>query len=178
MPEIPYGYCHCGCGGKTNISGKNNKQRGYKKGDHYRFIGRHHIGGATHASWNGGKTIDPKGGHPMTLAVNHPRSHSNGYVYDHVLRAEKTLSKPLPESAVIHHHTPDEIIICQDQSYHMLIERRTRAYNACGHANWRWCCLCKKWDAPEKLYIPPRKGSAYHPSCHAKAELKRRNQDG
>lgn len=31
--EIPYGYCHCGCGQKTNLARQNLKQWGYIKGE-------------------------------------------------------------------------------------------------------------------------------------------------
>lgn len=30
--EIPYGYCHCGCGQKTRISDKNITRLGWVKG--------------------------------------------------------------------------------------------------------------------------------------------------
>lgn len=39
--EIPYGYCHCGCGQKTNISPKNHTKRGYVKGEPFPFIAGH-----------------------------------------------------------------------------------------------------------------------------------------
>ena len=39
--EIPYGYCHCGCGGKTTISKVNNKDYGYVKGEPLRWIQNH-----------------------------------------------------------------------------------------------------------------------------------------
>ncbi len=39
--EIPYGYCHCGCGQKTRISAKNHTKKGYVKGEPYPFIVGH-----------------------------------------------------------------------------------------------------------------------------------------
>ena len=39
--EIPYGYCHCGCGQKTSISTFNDSRNGYKKGEPKKFIRFH-----------------------------------------------------------------------------------------------------------------------------------------
>jgi|SRR5579863_2301994 len=39
--EIPYGYCHCGCGGKTSIINKTCKKAGEIKGEPYRFLHNH-----------------------------------------------------------------------------------------------------------------------------------------
>lgn len=41
LSEIPYGYCHCGCGQKTSIAKWNDKQRGYVKGQPLRYIQHH-----------------------------------------------------------------------------------------------------------------------------------------
>lgn len=42
MTEIPYGYCHCGCGGKTTIAHRDDAWNGRVKGQPMRFILRHH----------------------------------------------------------------------------------------------------------------------------------------
>lgn len=39
---IPYGFCHCGCGQKTNIATKNQTNRGSIKGQPCRFLPYHH----------------------------------------------------------------------------------------------------------------------------------------
>lgn len=41
MDEIPYGYCHCGCGLKTDLSKENRPNRGYFKGKPLLFL-KHH----------------------------------------------------------------------------------------------------------------------------------------
>ena len=38
---IPYGYCHCGCGEKTNIISRNHTYKNYKKGEPYLYIMGH-----------------------------------------------------------------------------------------------------------------------------------------
>lgn len=39
--EVPYGLCHCGCGGVVNISPKNNTKRGFIKGEYFKHIKNH-----------------------------------------------------------------------------------------------------------------------------------------
>lgn len=39
--SIPYGYCHCGCGQKTNVATKDSKINGYVKGKPMRFLRGH-----------------------------------------------------------------------------------------------------------------------------------------
>lgn len=39
--EIPYGYCHCGCGQKTKIAERNHTKLGYVKGQPIRFCKGH-----------------------------------------------------------------------------------------------------------------------------------------
>lgn len=41
--EIPYGYCHCGCGQKTKISKENNRKYGWVLGEPFKFV-LHHRG--------------------------------------------------------------------------------------------------------------------------------------
>jgi HNH endonuclease/MarR family len=41
MTEIPYGYCQCGCGQKTNLSAKSHPKRGYEIGKPNRFLPGH-----------------------------------------------------------------------------------------------------------------------------------------
>src|SRR5690242_3612688 len=42
MNEIPYGYCHCGCGEKTSIATRNDKHTNRIKGEPMRFLVNHH----------------------------------------------------------------------------------------------------------------------------------------
>ena len=67
--------------------------------------------------------------------------------------AERVLGKPLPVGCQIHHHTDTQFVICENQTYHALLHMRTRALKACGHASWRKCSFCKRYDKPENLFI-------------------------
>lgn len=39
--DIPYGYCHCGCGEKTAIAPHTDRWAGHVRGEPYRFLPRH-----------------------------------------------------------------------------------------------------------------------------------------
>lgn len=41
MTEIPYGYCHCGCGQKTKLATRTYQSRGWVKGEPRRFLQGH-----------------------------------------------------------------------------------------------------------------------------------------
>lgn len=181
MSEIPYGYCHCGCGGKTNLSPDTNKKRDYIKGNPFNFIKGHTGRGKNNPNWNGGVTV--RHGYKMIFKPEHPKAMNKRYVLEHVYLAEKALGKPLPIGAEVHHHTPTQLVICQDHAYHFLIEKRTRAYRACGHASWLKCPICKRWDTPEKLYTyyPCKRHtslSGYHRSCKSTRDANRRKTAG
>lgn len=55
-------------------------------------------------------------------------------MYEHIFLAEKALGKPLPKGAIVHHmnenpadnYTPFNLIVCPDQSYHLLLHRRAK----------------------------------------------------
>lgn len=79
-------------------------------------------------------------------------------VGEHVLMCERILGRPLPPGAEVHHvngkpadNRNENFVICPNHEYHFLLHQRTRAYEACGHANWRTCCYCKKWDDPANM---------------------------
>jgi hypothetical protein len=105
----------------------------------------------------------------------------DGYVIaaklEHVAIAELALGRALPRGAVVHHvdhnranNISMNLVICPSQSYHRLIHMREAALVACGHADWRMCKRCKKWDAIANLKY--EKGEChYHAACAAKHQL-------
>lgn len=93
-------------------------------------------------------------------------------VLRHVLIAERALGKPLPAGAHVHHvdgdrsnDRNDNLVICPDAAYHQLLHRRQRALDACGHADWRKCHICKQYDAPENLRFYEPSGLVRHMAC-------------
>ena len=99
----------------------------------------------------------------------------------HQWMAEKALGKPLPQDAEVHHVDFDRahninrnLVVCPNAAYHDLIEQRTRALLACGHADWRKCRFCKQYDDPASLYIS--KSNVHHRSCIAEYYRSHRTQ--
>lgn len=41
--NVPYGYCHCGCGGKTSVARRTRADGSAVKGRHVRYIKHHHV---------------------------------------------------------------------------------------------------------------------------------------
>jgi hypothetical protein len=59
--------------------------------------------------------------------------------------AERALGKPLPPNACVHHHSDDQLVICQDNSYHRELHRRLRVLRAGGNPNLdAWCSKCQQ----------------------------------
>src|SRR5512139_3554693 len=75
--EVPHGYCHCGCGKKTNINRQTRSHRGISRGDPSRFLHGHWARGhpfegrKTRDAWT---TIVNHRGYAETWSPDHPRS--------------------------------------------------------------------------------------------------------
>ena len=100
----------------------------------------------------------------------HPRANKDNHVFEHIVIAEGVLGKPLPQKAVIHHfdgnpanNTSSNIVICENQAYHLFLHQRTRAFKACGNASWIRCGYCQGYSAPEDMYIST--GYGRHKEC-------------
>jgi len=142
--------CECGCGGAAPIARMNDTSRGYVKGEPHRFIqghgGRKPLGEGVHTKINGKQKRVAR------------------------VIAEKALGKPLPDYAAVHHVNGDPVdqrnenlVVCEGHSYHWLLHKRMRAYEACGYAHYLKCAFCKEWDDPVNLYV--KGSSAQHRTC-------------
>lgn len=156
--------CRCGCGNETA------PRRKYFA-DHY--------SGSNHPLWKGGMSLTKKG----YRIYRHSRFAKG--VFEHVMIAEKALGRSLPKGVEVHHvnenradNTPGNLVLCQDHAYHMLLQRRTRALNACGNADWLKCKICKQYDDPKNLRQyndgSPNRVRAMHRACVAKQSAKRK----
>lgn len=98
---------------------------------------------------------------------------------EHRTLVEQRIGMKLPATAVVHHVNPDDkltnqgpFVVCQDNGYHNLLERRGRALRECGHVDWRQCYRCGKWDDPRNLIVSlrrkPRRGDNVGDVVHAK----------
>ena len=147
-----------------------------------------------------------KNGEPPEEALRPPKQNDTGFYeehrggklylrktsqddrrYHHQIVAEEVLGKALPEDAVVHHvdgnglnNENKNLVICQNQRYHLFLHSRKAAYYACGNANWKKCKFCKTWDDPtsDDLYIEPNVNSAHHRSCRREHNKTTNNQPG
>lgn len=162
---IRKGFCLCGCGGKTR--------------DRNKFLYGHNFIGKNNPVWKGGrfKTYSKTGKYIYIYKIREGKVNSR--VLEHIEIAEKVLGKPLPKNAVVHHINGDgtdnrntNLVICENGQYHSTLHRKLRALKACGHANWRRCCYCHKYDDPKNLWIDKRITRALHKECAANYRMK------
>jgi hypothetical protein len=76
------------------------------------------------------------------------------------IKIEKLIGRLLKATEEVHHHTDGTLVACESKTYHHLLHQRTRALEACGHANWRKCQYCRKWDDPKNMTVTNH--HAYH----------------
>jgi len=109
-------------------------------------------------NWHGGRII--KRGYVLLLIPGHPRSNTCGYVPEHVLVAERAIGKRLSRAHPIHHVDEDRtsnansnLVICQSNSYHMLLHARMRILAAGGHPSKdKICGTCKRLLSRDLFY--------------------------
>uniref|UniRef100_A0A6M3K4Y2 Putative homing endonuclease n=1 Tax=viral metagenome TaxID=1070528 RepID=A0A6M3K4Y2_9ZZZZ len=139
--------------------------------------------GEKHPKWKGGKTIS--NGYLKVMNPDHPSADKIGYVFQHTLIVEEALGGFLAKGSEVHHvdqnplnNEKPNLVLCDGHSYHVLLHRRTTALKDCGHADWRKCWICKKYDNPGNLRIYQARGlwpcTPYHAGCDREYKRKLR----
>jgi hypothetical protein len=102
-PMNPSGLCECGCGQLTPLAKKDSTERGYRRGQHLRFVPGHHVAsGSANHRWRGGRWIH-KTGYVFVAAADHPTANRDGYVLEHRYVMEKHLGRILAKNEHVHH---------------------------------------------------------------------------
>lgn len=115
-------------------------------------------------------------GYVSVQMLGHPRA-TEGYVLEHILVAERAIGHHLQPPVVIHHvnelvtdNNPTNLVICEDQAYHMLLHVRARVLRAGGDPrSQRICGGCKELGPQEEI---GRRGHCRE--CHNAANRKYR----
>jgi hypothetical protein len=128
-----------------------------------------------HGNWRGGRTTSGNG-YVYVEAFDHPRADSRGRMYEHIIMIEAAIGRLLPQKACVHHvneikndNRNDNLVVCENQAYHLLLHARTRAYYATGNAHSIKCAYCRKWmlpDNPERRSFS-KVGLGWHYSCRS-----------
>ena len=158
--------CKCDCGNIVDVVGCN------LGNGHTRSCGcLNHKSGVESHSWKGGITNSGFYKRVLKQQPDHPKA-NKGYVLQYVLIVEKILGRYLRDKEIVHHvdgnPTNDKnsnLVVCENQKYHIFLHMRTRALKACGHANWIKCTYCKKYDNPDNMYIRKDRPEGWHQEC-------------
>lgn len=163
--------CLCGCGITTTPG------RSYRQGHWVRTPQGVKTNSETHLK---GVSVDHGDGYRTINA-----GIQKGHKLEHRIVAENMIGRMLLDTEIVHHkdenrgnNDPSNLVVCKNDAEHQALHLQIRALKECGHADWRKCSFCKKWDAPENLYIPPRKGTIEHRSCGNAYRLNRKNARG
>lgn len=91
-------------------------------------------------------------GYAFLRVHGHPRADTHGYVFEHIIVAERAMGKYLTEPHQVHHvnfvrhdNSNTNLVICEDQSYHGILHARTRILKAGGDPDLhKFCTICKR----------------------------------
>ena len=129
--------------------------------------------GKKNSNWKGGISINNQG-YVFMWAPDHPYKNKDNKVAKHRLVVEETLGRYLKPTECVHHINENvqdnrrrNLVVCENNAYHMLLHKRQRAYRTCGHANWMLCRYCSQYDDPRNLYVGKDGKYAQHRHCNA-----------
>lgn len=175
----PVGLCRCGCGKQTSITREDCPRFDTRKGEPAAFCRGHSSRGANAWNFKGGRSESASSGYVRIVVHGHHRADKFGWVFEHILIAERALGKPLLAKHPIHHidgntsnNADSNLVVCESLAYHELLHRRQRAMDACGNPSATVCRYCGSYDRQGEMHhfhVRRRTGTltpaAYHYTC-------------
>lgn len=159
--------CACGCGGFTK-RGRGVLPNKYIRG--HATVGKQMPRGKDAPQFKGGRRVN-QSGYVICLRPEHPRA-SHRYVAEHILVAEQALGRFLDRKHPVHHvdenrsnNVGRNLVICENDAYHHLLHRRSRALAACGNPSYRPCGFCSEHDALDAMEPWGTHGGYVHRAC-------------
>lgn len=163
------GLCECGCGAPSPVASRTDTRSGHIKGVPQRFIVGHNAKAKVKHD-TGHRMPVPATGYVLLYIPSHPHSHADGFVLEHIVVATKALGKPLPPKALVHHvnHCRSDnqnrnLVICQDQAYHLLLHVRERVLRRGGDPNSDAICSSCQLALPRSLFY--KNGAGGNRTC-------------
>jgi HNH endonuclease len=104
------------------------------------------------------------GGYVYVKTAEHPRPLGHGWAAEHVLVVEKILGRYLDSIHPIHHvngikndNRPENLVVCEDRSYHRLLHKRMRVIGAGGDPEIQAVCWdCRQLKLLDRDFSPSR----------------------
>lgn len=129
-------------------------------------------------------------GYVRVHCPGHPKQDDSGYVKEHTLIAEAALGKPLVDPAVVHHfdltktnNANNNLVICQDATYHNILHARQRIKAAGGNPNTQLICHDCGTVKEDDCFCMERNGGIYRRGrsgrcrvCASKLQTRYRDQ--
>ena len=108
-----------------------------------------------------------KNGYKEIKKPEHNRSHTNGYVYAHIIIVEEVLGKSLIIPHCVHHingkksdNSHSNLIICEDDAYHKILHKRQRSIKVTGSPHYHHCWDCNTWKHKDFFGVSHKRCSA------------------
>ena len=169
-------FCQCGCGKLIISPDKQGRERRFVRGHQPKNSPK----GSDSPYWKGGRQMSH--GYVMLYSPDHPRANPKGYVAEHVLVLERALGRFISPPETPHHIDGNRannyignLMLFATHGMHLSYHHRLKAFEICGHYEWRQCYICHKYDALDKLSII-NGGGAYHKQCARDKTSERRNK--
>lgn len=126
--------------------------------------------GEMSSTFRGGREV-LKTGYVRLLVRDNPRAYRNR-MFEHLVLAEAALGRPLPTKAVVHHfdcnrsnNSPGNLVLCEDQAYHLLLHARSRRLRELGSLDLRRCQTCDEVKPLQDFVKDKGSWDGHHTKC-------------